>query len=136
MDVRDLGQAMRIMGALITDQEVSMLIKKYDPDNTGFIANTDFQCCLAEIQDKPDGEKQIRQAFSIFDKHDQEGNLQISEMKHVLERIGDSIKDSELKSFFDLVDNGTDFCNMEDIIRLLKPQTTKDLYSKKVLQPT
>lgn len=43
MDVRDLGTAMRAMGALITDIEVGLLIQKYDPDGSGYIANTDFQ---------------------------------------------------------------------------------------------
>ena len=42
MDTRDLGLAMRSMGALVTDKEVDMLIKKYDPSKTGYIANTDF----------------------------------------------------------------------------------------------
>ena len=58
------------MGALITDHEVNLLIKKYDPESTGSIALTDFQHCMAEVQDKPDGRAQIQSAFSSFDKHD------------------------------------------------------------------
>lgn len=51
---------MRAMGALISDNEVKVLIKKYDRDNTGFISFTDFKQCMAEIQGKPDNEDRIR----------------------------------------------------------------------------
>ena len=51
---------------------------------------------------------------------------------HVLERIGDPIKEQELKQFFNLVDSGGDFTNMDEILDLLMPQTTKDLYSKSI----
>lgn len=70
MDIRDLGKAMRAMGALITDKEVNMLVKKYDSEAAGFITYTDFQSCMAEVQGRPDGEAEIRGAFSIFDKYD------------------------------------------------------------------
>jgi len=76
---------------------VNLLTRKYDPDRTGFIAMTDFTSCMAEVQGRPDGERQIIDAFSVFDKSDEEGKLSIKEMKHVLERIGDTVKDTELK---------------------------------------
>ena len=87
---------MRSLGALITDSEIKVLVGKYDPDKTGYIALSDFNSCMAEIQDKPDGNKEIRQAFSVFDKYDDNGSLKISEMKHIMERIGDPLKDSEI----------------------------------------
>lgn len=121
MDTRDLANAMRSLGALITDAEVKVLIDKYDPDKTGFIALSDFNSCMAEIQDKPDGEKEILQAFSVFDKYDDNGSLKISEMKHIMERIGDPLKDSEMAQFMELIDNGSDFASMDDIVRLLMP---------------
>ena len=135
MDTRDLANAMRALGALITDAEVKVLIDKYDPDKTGFIALSDFNSCMAEVQDKPDGEDKIRQAFSVFDKYDDNGSLKISEMKHIMDRIGDPLKDSEMEQFMELIDNGSDFTTMDDIIQLLMPQTTKDLYSKTIPRP-
>ena len=49
MDTRELGQSMRAMGALISDSEVALLIKKYDQEKTGFISFTDYKQCMAEI---------------------------------------------------------------------------------------
>ena len=56
-------------------------------------------------------------------------------MKHIMERIGDPLKDSEMAQFMELIDNGSDFASMDDIVRLLMPQTTKDLYSKTIPRP-
>jgi Ca2+-binding EF-hand superfamily protein len=74
---------------------------------------------MAEIQAKPDGDKEIREAFSIFDKHDGIGSLKISEMKHVLERVGDTMSEEDLEKFFSLLDNGSDFTDITEIMRLL-----------------
>ena len=41
--VNDLALAMRSMGTLVTDEEVSALIKKYDRDNIGVINLNDFK---------------------------------------------------------------------------------------------
>lgn len=53
-------------------------------------------------------------------------------MKHILERIGDPLKEGEMQQFFDLLDNGGEFCSLDDVVKLLEPQTTKDLYSKTI----
>jgi Ca2+-binding EF-hand superfamily protein len=61
---------------------------------------------MAEVQDRPDGEKNIRAVFSQFDNIDINETLNISEMKHVLANLGDPLKESELDQFFDLVGKG------------------------------
>ena len=134
MEVGDLGLAMRAMGALITDNEIHQLVKKYDPEKSGSITFNDFQQCMAEVQARPDGEEEVRRAFSIFDKYDQSGSMSLNELKHVLTRIGDPIADEEVEQFFALIDNGSGYVSMDEVTRLLMPQTTKDLYSKAVLK--
>ena len=42
IDIRNLPKAMRSMGALITNVEIVLMIKKFDPDKTRFIKFTDF----------------------------------------------------------------------------------------------
>ena len=46
--------------------------------------------------------------------------------------MGDPMTEADLDDFLSLVDNGSGYCSMEDIMRLLVPQTTKDLYSKTI----
>ena len=53
-------------------------------------------------------------------------------MKHVLSRVGDPLSEEDLDNFLTPLDNGTGFIHMEDMIAVLGPQTTKDLYAKSV----
>ena len=86
----DVGLAMRSMGALISNQEVKLLLRKYDPDNIGTIDLNDFIACMAEVVSKPDNESEIRSSFAVFDKDDN-GLMPVDEMRHVLTRIGDPV---------------------------------------------
>ena len=87
---------------------------------------------MAELQNKPDGVNNIKEAFSIFDKNDDNGSLNMNEMKHILSRIGDKCTDEELHSFFSMFDSGSGYCKMNEISKMLQPQTVKDLYSKDI----
>ena len=104
IDVRDLGKAMRSVGALLSDHEVKILVQKYDPRGSGFVSFVDFLSCMAEVQAKPDGEENIRNAFSVFDKYDDSQSMSLAEMKHVLSTIGDPIPEEDLEDFFKYVD--------------------------------
>ena len=86
----DVPLALRAMGALVSNEEVDQLLKKYDPDNTGVIDQNDYIACLAESMNKEDDEDQIRSSFAVFDKEDN-GLMPIEEMRHVLTRIGDPL---------------------------------------------
>jgi Ca2+-binding EF-hand superfamily protein len=54
----------------------------------------------------------INEAFSIFDKNDDNGSLNINEMKHILSRIGDKCSEDELHSFFSMFDSGNGYCKL------------------------
>lgn len=86
----DVVLAMRAMGALVSNNEVKALLRKYDPDGTGTIDLNDFIACMAEVVNKEDSVNEIKNSFSVFDKEDN-GMLPVEEMRHVLSRIGDSL---------------------------------------------
>ena len=98
MNNADLGLGLRAVGLLVTNQEVEQLIKKFDPDNSGTIDVNDYLSCIAELVHKADNLDEIRGAFAVFDKEDN-GMLNIDEMRHVLTRIGDRLTIEELLSF-------------------------------------
>lgn len=130
--VEDVGLAMRSMGALISNQEVKLLMKKYDPENIGTIDLNDFIACMAEVINKPDNESEIRNAFAVFDKDDN-GLLPVEEMRHVLARIGDPLNQDEVTNFLNILDiYGDGYVRVDDLVNLLMPQTNKDLYAKEV----
>ncbi len=54
-------------------------------------------------------------------------------MKHVLSRVGDVLSPEEINNFFVMLDNYKDHnARLPDLMKLLTPQTNKDLYSKQV----
>jgi hypothetical protein len=53
-------------------------------------------------------------------------------MKHVMSRLGDQIPEEDLNQFFSMLENGSEYINVEQVVKVLKPQTSKDLYSKDV----
>ena len=88
MQNSDVALALRAMGALVEDWEVKELVMKYDPDNRGCIQFDQYEKMLADVYGKPDSPKEVISAFQTYDKTSQ-GLLDVSEMKHVLTRIGD-----------------------------------------------
>ena len=56
------------MGILVHQKELDILIKKYDPENTGYVDMNDYISSIAELSNKPDNEDEIIKAFSLFDK--------------------------------------------------------------------
>lgn len=103
MKSEDVGLAMRAMGALVSDNEVKTLLRKYDPDGTCTIDLNDFIGCMAEIVNKDDNPNEIKNSFSVFDKEDN-GLLPVDEMRHVLTRIGDPLSQEEITNFLNILD--------------------------------
>lgn len=119
--VADIGLAMRAMGALVTGKEIRILIEKYDADRTGKVSQEDYINMLAEIEWEPDSPEDIRAAFSAFDKSE-DGMLDLEEMKHVLQRIGEVLSPEESANFISMIDNyGDGFARMNDLTNLLIP---------------
>lgn len=122
MLVADVGLAMRAMGALVTGKELRILLDKYDQDRTGKISQDDYINMLAEIDWSPDSPEEIRTAFASFDKSE-DGMLDIEEMKHVLQRIGDVLTPEETANFIGMIDNfGDGFARMNDLTQLFVSQ--------------
>lgn len=121
MKVEDVGLALRAMGALVTGKEIAIFIEKYDRDRTGKVTQDDYINMLAEIDWTPDTPDDIRAAFSAFDKTE-DGQLDLEEMRHVLQRIGDTLSPEEMSNFISLVDNyGDGFARMNDLTNLIVP---------------
>ena len=47
--------------------------------------------------------------------------MDIVEMKHILQRIGDPLSEEEIEQFFSLLDNGSGHISMNELVQLLEP---------------
>ena len=123
MLIADVGLAMRAMGALVTGKELRILLDKYDTDRTGKVSQDDYINMLAEIDWEPESPEDIRNAFASFDKSE-DGMLDMEEMKHVLQRVGDTLTPEETANFIGMIDNyGDGFARMNDLTGLFVPQS-------------
>jgi calmodulin len=127
MKTEDIPLAMRAMGALVTQHQITQLIRKYDPDRTGKVVEQDYMRMMAEVKDTPDNLEMVKNAFSSFDKQGR-GMLSSEEMKHVLTRIGDTLTPDEMNNFLSLIDYaGEGIVNMNDLLTLFQSQVGGDM---------
>ena len=55
-------------------------------------------------------------------------------MKHVLTRIGDTLSPEEVINFTNVLDtHGDGFARMDEVVKMLVPQSNKDMYARQVL---
>lgn len=126
MPADEVAQSLRAVGTLATDREISEELLRVDPDNAGRIDFSDFLSLVAHfwVRNKDlDHVDEVRSVFSVFDK-EENGLLNMGEMKHVLARLGDVMKPEEVDAFLQKADkNGDGFIRMDDLVRMFSGQT-------------
>lgn len=100
---RELGQFMRKMGMVATEQELDDMINEVDADGSGYIDFPEFLALMARRVDEGDSEDDIRDAFRLFDR---EGNgyLAVEEIKHVMQTLGDVMTGKEIEEMLSEAD--------------------------------
>lgn len=88
---------MRAAGCLVTDAEVTILAKRVDPYNTKYCELNDYLNCIFQVSQKDDSQLAIQNAFAAFDKDDS-GVVTVTELKHVLSKFGEPLKENEVKT--------------------------------------
>jgi calmodulin len=103
-----------------TNNDIVALRKKHSGSKDGsFIDFEGYLNCIAELSVSEATPDNIKNAFYLFDKNDN-GLIQISEFKHVLSSIGDTLTEDEMDAIISALDvNGDSFLRMSDVISLL-----------------
>jgi calmodulin len=92
---RDLGQLMRALGKNPTEDELSKLFKRVDPQQEGAIKFDTFCQCMMEPTKNPESENEILEAFRAFD-YQNSGTIQSSEFQTVMRNYGEALSDEEV----------------------------------------
>lgn len=58
----------------------------------------DFLNCIFQVSQKDDSQLAIQNAFAAFDKDDT-GYVGVHELKHVLSKFGEPLKENEVRSY-------------------------------------
>ena len=92
---RELGTIMRSLGQNPTEAELQDMINEVDLDGNGTIDFPEFLSMMAKKLTEPDSEKDIREAFKVFDK-DGNGFICAGELRHVMTNLGEKLTDEEV----------------------------------------
>ncbi|OAF70592.1 Splicing factor Prp8 [Intoshia linei] len=92
--VKELGIVMHALGQKPSEEELITMVAEVDVDGNGEIDIEEFTYMLAKIMQQADSDKEIKDAFLLFDR-DGDGYLNAKELKYVMNKLGDKITDEE-----------------------------------------
>ncbi|KAI8508559.1 PREDICTED: calmodulin-alpha-like isoform X1 [Branchiostoma belcheri] len=99
----ELGEVLRNLGVHTTIAELQDMINEMDADGSGTIDFPEFLMVMAKKQRDADNEKEIREAFRVFDK-DGNGFITASELRVVMANLGEKLTDEEVDEMLDEAD--------------------------------
>ncbi|CDI87229.1 calmodulin, putative [Eimeria praecox] len=91
----------RSVGQSPSEATLKEIIEKHDPEKTGkFDLHTFLQICDSPYFADPMKEERLVECFRMFDD-DAIGKISISELRYVLQQIGEPLTDDEADKFID-----------------------------------
>ncbi|XP_071533134.1 neo-calmodulin-like [Panulirus ornatus] len=121
---QELGQFMRNLGQFATEEELRMMLDEIDIDGDGTFSFNEFVeivCNMGAGGERPgeDEEKELRDAFKIFDKHGR-GYICASDLRAVLQCLGEDLSEEEIEDMIREVDiDGDGRIDFEEFVKAL-----------------
>lgn len=106
IDRHELRVALRAMGFDATKDEVTRIMKQYDPDSTGAITFPSFQNIVEEKLAQRRPEDEIQKAYNLF--ADGKDGISINSLKRITRELGETLTDEELQAMIDEFDQDHD----------------------------
>jgi len=120
--VIQVGLVMNAMQLDYEEKSMRKIIRKFDADGSGKLEFNEF-CALvytlANTVDKETLEKELREAFRLFDK-ERNGFISRDSMKALLREIDDKLTEAELNAAIDEIDeDGSGKIEFEEFFELM-----------------
>ncbi|XP_039144986.1 calmodulin-like [Dioscorea cayenensis subsp. rotundata] len=116
---QELGTVMRSLGQNPTEDELKAMIDDVDADLNGTIDFSEFLNLMVHKMEDADSEKEMREAFKIFDK-DQNGLISADELRSVMANLGEKLTDEEVNEMIREADiDGDGQVNYEEFVRIM-----------------
>lgn len=112
-----LVNVMKAVGQIPTESDMIDLMREMDIDSSGTIDFYEFIHMIARHMHPNDTDREIRQAFDLFD-HNQDGFITFNELKSTVEKhLQISVNDSELRQMIELADrSGSAAVSFDDFL--------------------
>lgn len=103
----ELGVVMRSLGRKPTMEELKAMIAEVDDDGSGQIEFPEFLSLMASKLQDTDSIEEMREAFMVFDR-DKSGSVSASELKHVMNNLGEQVTNEEVEEMIKEADADND----------------------------
>mmetsp|Transcript_105 Transcript_105/g.437 ORF Transcript_105/g.437 Transcript_105/m.437 type:complete len:170 (-) Transcript_105:37-546(-) len=112
----ELGIVMKSMGRRTSAEELRAMVAEVDEDSSGRIEFPQFLKILALRLQSLDSEEEMREAFQVFDR-DKNGSVSASELKHVMNNLGEPVTNKEVEEMIREADaDGDGELSFEDFL--------------------
>ncbi|CAI2351051.1 unnamed protein product [Caenorhabditis sp. 36 PRJEB53466] len=120
MNIKELGEAMRMLGLNPTEEELLNMVNEYDVDGNGKIDFGEF-CKMMKEMNKETDQELIRLAFKVFDK-DGNGYITAQEFKHFMTTMGERFSEEEVDEIIREVDkDGDEQIDLNEFVNMVAP---------------
>lgn len=116
----ELGVVMRSLGRNPTREELEAMIAEVDDDGSGEIEFPEFLRLMASKLQDTDSIEEMREAFLVFDR-DKSGSVTASELKHVMNNLGEQVTDEEVEEMIQEADaDGDGELSFDDFLQFIQ----------------
>merc|ERR1719449_3155 len=116
----ELGVVMRSLGRKPTMEELKAMIAEVDDDGSGEIEFPEFLSLMASKLQDTDSVEEMREAFLVFDR-DKSGSVTASELKHVMNNLGEQVTDEEVQEMIVEADaDGDGELSFDDFLQFIQ----------------
>lgn len=105
--VTELGRIFEGLGKRLSIDQLRFLIAEVDQDGSGEIEFPEFVHLMVRKMQNADSEAELKQVFMLFDR-DRSGAISASELKHVMNNLGEHVSDEQVQEMITLADPGGD----------------------------
>merc|ERR1711959_385105 len=114
------GVVMRSLGRNPTREELEAMISEVDEDGSGEIEFPEFLKLMASKLQDTDSIEEMREAFLVFDR-DKSGSVTASELKHVMNNLGEQVTNEEVEEMIKEADaDGDGELSFDDFLQFIQ----------------
>ena len=119
IDFHELKLTLKAFGFKISKEELFMVKKKLDPDETNKITFEQFINYMTEKFSERNPQEEAMLAFELFDE-EKKGKINLKNLKKAVKEVNENLSDNELKAIIEEFDkNGDGYITKEDFLKIM-----------------
>ena len=119
IDFHELELTVKYYGFKVSKEELFMIKKKFDPDETNKITFEQFINYMTEKFSERNPQEEAMLAFDLFDE-EKKGKINLKNLKKAVKEVNENLSDNELKAIIEEFDkDGDGYITKEDFLKIM-----------------